>query len=220
MKTKNVRPILIESREASKLRLDNNGKLTFEPSVIGLHYAGLVHKYQQLILISLDPDEKIEKGNKWIYICPIDGIIYDNNEAIVHNSLPNSWFEKLHDKKNYFKVIATQSQLSPELINQLVSEYNNGGMNDFEIEMEAIPNEFDNPITNPLGLDDFEGSEWETKLTNGFVTVVEKEPILYTKQDMKDAFNAGAAYLLGSYKEFKQIHKPFIEWLNENKKKS
>jgi hypothetical protein len=73
------------------------------------------------------------------------------------------------------------------------------------------------------------------KLANGFVTVANKlqmpkihpddlpsnteEQILYTEQDMKDAFNAGGNYLLGSYKEFKQLHKPFNEWFNENKKK-
>jgi hypothetical protein len=52
--------------------------------------------------------EPIKEGDYWIYICPIDGVDYgDNNKAIVKNSLPSSWFDKLHDKNNYFKIIAT-----------------------------------------------------------------------------------------------------------------
>ena len=56
-------------------------------------------------------DEEIKEGDYWIYICPINGLDYgDNNNPIVKNNLPNSWFNKLHDKLNYKKIILTTDQ--------------------------------------------------------------------------------------------------------------
>ena len=53
-------------------------------------------------------DEKIMCGDSWVYICPITVIEYgDNGNAIVDNNIPDSmrWFERLHDKDNYWKVV-------------------------------------------------------------------------------------------------------------------
>lgn len=53
---------------------------------------------------------KIKYGDYWLYNCPINGIDFgDNNKPIIKNTLPNSmkWFDKLHDIKNYEKIIAT-----------------------------------------------------------------------------------------------------------------
>jgi len=56
-------------------------------------------------------DEEIKEGDYWIYICPINGLDYgDNNNPFVKNNLPNSWFEKLHDRLNYKKIILTTDQ--------------------------------------------------------------------------------------------------------------
>lgn len=61
--------------------------------------------------IYITSDEEIKEGDYWIYICPIDGIDYgDDNNPIVKNNLPSSWFEKLHDKINYKKIIITTDQ--------------------------------------------------------------------------------------------------------------
>jgi hypothetical protein len=76
---------------------------------------------QHIYIIS---DEEIREGDYWIYICPINGLDYgDNNNPIVKNNLPPivellqkyipDWFEKLHDKKNYKKIILTTD---PDLV--------------------------------------------------------------------------------------------------------
>jgi hypothetical protein len=36
--------------------------------------------------------------------------LWNNGNPIVENNLPNSWFEKLHDKSNYKKIILTTDQ--------------------------------------------------------------------------------------------------------------
>lgn len=61
--------------------------------------------------IYITNEEEIKDGDYWIYICPINGLDYgDNNNPIVKNNLPNSWFNKLHDKLNYKKIILTTDQ--------------------------------------------------------------------------------------------------------------
>ncbi len=41
----------------------------------------------------------------------------------------------------------------------------------------------------------------------------------YTEEDMKECWYASSAYTIGSYKEFKQTHRDFKEWLEQFKKK-
>jgi hypothetical protein len=61
--------------------------------------------------IYITSNEEIKVGDYWIYICPINGLDYkDNNNPIVKNNLPPTWFEKLHDKGNYKKIILTTDQ--------------------------------------------------------------------------------------------------------------
>ena len=70
--------------------------------------------------IYITSDEKIKKGDYWIYVCPINGIDYgDDNNPIVKNNLNHTWFEKLHDKNNYKKIIMTTDQ---DLIKDAVQE--------------------------------------------------------------------------------------------------
>lgn len=128
---------------------------------------------QQLILISFDEDEKIMHNDKWIYICPVNGIDYDsNNEPIITNHIPDSinWFDKLHDKKNYHKVIATQEQLPPEYIQQFIEEYNRGEVKDVEVVMTWKKDRHGD------GRQFFKSNPFP-KLTNGFITINPKEPV-------------------------------------------
>ena len=46
---------------------------------------------------------------------------------------------------------------------------------------------------------------------------IEEEPT-YTEKHLKQAFDAGNAYGIGSFKEFKQIHPNYIEWKKQLKK--
>ena len=66
------------------------------------HFVG---NYQNIYITS---DEEIKEGDYWLYVCPINGLDYgENNNPIVKNNLPPTWFEKLHDKGNYKKIIIT-----------------------------------------------------------------------------------------------------------------
>lgn len=168
--TKLVRPILAESK--NKITLNSIAKdPTFGLGIIiekygedcfyNTHHSGGSIttpwernlgdrlKHYELILISLE-DEKVEKGDMFL------------GDSSTHKYLG---VEEL-DPDNPIKAIAHQSQISPELIQQLIAEYNGGGMKDFEIEVEETYYEVD------MGM----GEGWESKivpkLTNGFVTPI------------------------------------------------
>jgi hypothetical protein len=55
--------------------------------------------------IHIVSDEPIKYGDYWIYIHKFKNIPQDY--TITKNNLPESWFEKLWDKSNYKKVIAS-----------------------------------------------------------------------------------------------------------------
>lgn len=188
--THKVRPVLVETKEpANIIGWKNKVQLTND------NISQLVDKYYQLILISLE-DEKIEVGE----------LCYHKGSKEVVN-YQNGGFPKGH----CFKVIATQSQLSPELIQQLVYEYNNGGMKDFEIEFDNIR----------IGTEDISGMgiyDYKPKLTNGFVTVVGKEPILYTEKEVWNLFKEYRQWL---YKgpEVRLSKNKLDIWFEQNRKK-
>lgn len=123
MKTRKVRPVLVENNITAKtkpfsvgLTLCNDNKLRIGNPV------GKSESRVDIILISLE-DEKIEVGD----------LAYRLSTKVLKNmSKTANWFSC-----GWRKVIATQDQLSPELIRKLVDEYNNGGMKDFEIEIES-----------------------------------------------------------------------------------
>jgi hypothetical protein len=61
-------------------------------------------KTEQYLLVV---DDNIEDAKYWVYICPQKGIaLGDDGSAVVKNVLGPSWFNRLHDKANYKKVIA------------------------------------------------------------------------------------------------------------------
>jgi len=201
MKTKKVKPVLVESESKSC-----KGDLVIVTQKLGIHIANTepsYHNKQELILISLE-DEKID-DSKERYFESSNGminIITDKNVNIIGN---------------YYNIVAYQSQLSPELIQQLVNEYNSDGMKDFEIRMEE---KFNLRFYTPAG--GIECCEkynvhFKPKLTNGFVTVVKKEPILYTEEEVEN--------ILAEYSEALQsiLTKNLMEvtpvrWFKQNKK--
>lgn len=208
MKTKLVRPVLMPV-DKSFLYL-HGGKLYNNRTT--MHIPDGKQQPQQLILISLE-DEKIEVGENY-YNTRLNKVF----EAIANDGYPS---------KEDCKVIATQEQLSPELIQQLVDEYNNGGMKDFEIEMiEKIHNHYSGA-----------NAQWKEllpKLTNSFGTVVtEKEnsdreiiehvfgkcQMTYTEEDMLQAFTAGEQYCLMQETSTLKIALPFDKWIHNYKKK-
>lgn len=247
MKTKLVRPILVETKNKSRIcHLSQKGKEFNDLRFLGVEAPIILDSINyQLILISLDPDEKIEVGDT-CYLDYVHRHEPDKNPIkIFTGQITNSLYH-FTDGSSYFpvtikKVIATQDQLSPDLINQLVAEYNNGGMQDFEIEMEEY--DHDEEWSDIGGA--YETFKVRLKLTNGFVTVVDtviekplddyikkkhsqdrcmgfidgyntrksEEPISYTEEEVYKLFKKSCERLTNRFISSD------IEWFNENKKK-
>ncbi len=152
MKTHKVRPVLMPV-DKSFLYL-HGGKLYNNRTT--MHIPDGKQQPQQLILISLE-DEKIEVGDRVIYDF-FDGHKVD---VIVDNTIdtyPERWL-------GFKRVIACQSQLSLEYIQQFIEEYNKGEVKDISIEMEEC--------TDGNGM--YRNSKmFQPKLNNGHVTIVEK----------------------------------------------
>jgi len=155
MKTNLCKPVLIKG-DKSFLYL-HSGKLYNNRTT--MHIPDGKQIPLQLILISLDSDEKIEDEDKYIHK---QNNVYRILECI-SNVLPM-------DAK---KVIATQSQLSPEYIQQFIEEYNKGEVEDVEIEC---------PQCKEWGYinscrKDCNQKFLQPKLTKeGFVTIVKEKP--------------------------------------------
>lgn len=159
MNTIKVRPVLLPTNYiGATLTLYHDGKGNYPQLSTDLNKLQY-HTNQEIILISLD--EKIEVGDTYCY--------FEKNTWNIRKCLKK---EEQYFEKQY-KLIATQEQLSPELIQQLVDEYNNGGMQDFEIEMEYYWENYHGVVT--VVEKDFCYNKIRPKLTNGFVTVVEED---------------------------------------------
>lgn len=89
---KKCKIVRLTSDNESKLRLDNNGVLSFEPNIKGLYYNGLEHTYQHLYLVS---NEEI-KYNDWY--------IDDTNQ--IRQSITDDK-EYWDVRQDYLKIIAT-----------------------------------------------------------------------------------------------------------------
>lgn len=197
MKTKLVRPILIETGPGVAfkgqlcLRSGNHSIFKIKEDT----YVGWLN-LQQFVLISLDSDDKIEEGESYVYW---DGNKYSIRENLNCKNLPGGTVDA------GIKIIAQQSQLSPEYIQQFIEEYNNGEIKDIEIEMHE----------EPCFQSSF--SIIEPKLTNGFITIINKEPILYTEEEVENLlFKFAEDNALTSCKS--EID-DFNEWVEQNKKK-
>ena len=242
MKTKHVRPVLVESKE-STLHL-SHGKLLIT-SIESIGKSDLYKSMpQELILISLE-DEEINIGEVGLDL-------RDNTLFEVKRILTNHYesgilsFQKSYCKK----VIARQSQIPQEYISKFIEQYNNGCVEDFEIEVgirsnaalgykeyvylehicdkKYVPIKIDANINqNSYSLGEIEEFEdWEieiyTKLTNGFVTIVEKEPITYTEEEVKSlcsgAYSLGLSSLKSEIPDLEEMME-LDNWFENNKKK-
>lgn len=211
MKTKLCRPVLVESKGITNIWW----------SGYKMYYNRTPEKPKtscyQLILISLDPDDKIENN----------GVYYDGNGNTRRFGAGNCY--NITSKK----IIATQNQLPTEYIQQFIEEYNEGGVKDVEIEMNQLTgyDEYGVPM-------DQNGNIFEDKpkLTNGFITVVEKErgitiknidePITYTEEEVFNEIllfaNTYPKLYFNKLKEQEGIPERDVvvrEWFDNNKKK-
>ena len=204
MKTKHVRSILIESKEYSVIHkfgdcLDTHAELQ-------KWHGDARPIYQELILISLE-DEKIEEGDEFVHYWFNENST--NKDRIVVSTADKNTNDKKHRKSFIGKVIARQSQIPPEYITKFIEQYNKGCIEDLEIEMEY----FENDTLECIGMDGepncvlFNG--FTPKLTNGFITIVEKEPISYTEEEVLN--------LLHKLELDKNIN--LAAWFENNKKK-
>ena len=188
MKTKLVRPILVPQNKATwpnciwlgriskQLHLDtsyNDNPRSIDPIDDSM-------LPQQLILISLDPDEKIEVGD-WFINEQIEGgiALWQHNGEIKPNSNPRKVIATSDKSVNApfgGKDIFNFPFIPNTYIHQFIKEYNNGEIKDVRIEMEKHIDQhpdwkpsYNNPDDPPTI------SFWLPKLTNGFVTIIEPE---------------------------------------------
>lgn len=199
MKTKLVRPVLVESKERTDIWWSGHkmyyNRTPKEPRT----------PCYQLILISLEDKFEVED-----IVC--DGIKIMNATPKIVNA------QHLIDRREWRKVIATQSQLSPEYIQQFIEEYNKGEVKDVKIVFEVLQDCINCKLD---GLDDEcieccpEDSNFESiehpvvtrpKLTNGYVTIVNT---MKAEEKLQQAANSHA----DNYYD-KNDSEQFTHWCN------
>lgn len=129
MKTKPCRFILLPSKEKALegdiIKVIETGKLSI--SAIDNNW----NPKMELILISLDPDEKIDIGDTVLtpnnYVTKVYGKLGELLECSGDGD---------YDKSELKKVIATQKQILT--INQFIKDYNKGEVKDVNIDIEEI----------------------------------------------------------------------------------
>ena len=168
MEVINVRPILVNTNEINKI-----GDICLFS--YGLNIAGIAdigYPKQELILISLEPNQKFEIGDKYF----INGFI---KTCVERNKYINDFYLTDHlgneDYEIYCKkVIAKQDQIPESYIQQLIKEYNNSTVKDINIEMEEF--DHDEEWSDIGGA--YETFRYRPRLTNGFVTIVDDSALL------------------------------------------
>ena len=219
MKTKKVRPVLVEIKFNSieemqgDIILRNDKIYTCEQlNILQLHKKESNDKVFELILLSLE-SEKIEIGDKYLDDC---GLI---RESVTSDE--DYW----ESRPDYKKVIARQSQIPSEYIFKFVEQYNNGCVEDLEIEMEKCWINSDNVKSNSFtevakfepSINDFDAVLIiQPKLTNGFVTIVEKEVISYTEEEVRKLISEALYHFCPMNNHCEEDE---IEWFEQNKKK-
>lgn len=165
MKTKLCRPVLVEDKKIHQDFPQNEYRDYLSlfipkhpgasPTLSLCRQTNFTNKInpQQLILVSLDPDEKIEVGDK-IYsvlyglgeiVRDYGGIDSERNRPLIAKFENSTTQQSYHrngiwqkgkyedvSANNCKKIIAQQSQLSPEYIQQFIEEYNKGEVKDVE----------------------------------------------------------------------------------------
>jgi hypothetical protein len=161
MKTK-ANVYLLPTDDKSNIILSGFGTLFLTPPMQLKSSDTYQHLYITLPQSDLEIS-KIKYKDYWLYNCPINGIDFgDNNKPFVENTLPDGikWFSKLHDIKNYEKIIATTDtslstlmsgskkegkagiyrmfpSISQQFIEYFIDEYNKGNViKEVDVELE------------------------------------------------------------------------------------
>lgn len=226
MKTKRVRPVLVEIKFNSIEEMQ--GDIIMRDNKLYTHATLPSLKKQsndkvfELIIISLE-DEKIEEGDEFVHYWFNENST--NKDRIVISTADKNTNDKKHHKSFIGKVITRQSQISPEYISKFIEQYNNDYIEDLETETEELyiyPDGTKSKISRLMP--DAKPIE-EPKLTNGFVTIVEKEVISYTEEEVLDLIFKYSNDLLNRTDPFLDTFENESatnftkEWFNQNKKK-
>nr|MDA3880527.1 hypothetical protein [Prolixibacteraceae bacterium] len=218
MKYKKCKLILVETGERAmpdQLSLNNTSNKLFmmdkrtynawqKP---GLENFGEHLRGQYLYIISLDPDEKIEE-NDWCYVTEshkdlLKGDILNYNGECSINpdkikkiiaSSDELDSEIIHEKYPNGVNIGIRScvvlpQPSPEYIQQFITEYNEGNVQDIKVEYEEGE---DYLAGNCNGNEIWSAYPDKLKLTNGYITIKEIETNYSFYTDLNMSFKAGA----------------------------
>lgn len=154
-----VRPVFIESKEPTQI-IGWKGKLEYADDT----QSQLMDKYYRLILVSLDPNDKIDRK------------YYSNELNTVFDAYRESLIDIANNSKNSFRIIAEQDQIPTELISILINRHNLICMHDFDIEAKITT--FLDVVTFNKGtadehIDHTDIDVLVPKLTAGCITVVD-----------------------------------------------
>jgi hypothetical protein len=152
-----------------------------------------------LLIVS---DEKIKEDDYWVYICPINGLDYgDNNNPIVKNNFDTvllitpTWFEKLHDKENYKKIIAHLPLNNSPILEGVDL------LPPLEDDVDKLSADYTEEWCGKRRVDVYIHDAFKAGYNKA------KEKYKYTEEDIDKAYWAGMKFVgedKGSYKEFIQ----------------
>jgi hypothetical protein len=160
MKTITARPILIDIEEIKQnfsadeyvdyLSLYESGSIYGKNTLSirrQIHFMDKINP-KKLILISLNPNEKIKVGETYYDTTKsnisIPGFNKKTKENISFKISPldvcdsQGLADYINERKTCRKIIATQEQLTPEYIEKFIEEYNNNTVKDVEIKSVLI----------------------------------------------------------------------------------
>lgn len=217
MKTKKVRPVLVETKDTTSPLWSYKGRRLYYNQANFNDPDEII--YFQLVLVSLEDDE-IEIGDYVYFGYHIFKVTTALKDALIVTNPIEGTQQTLIGIDGFKKVIATQDQIPDDYIEEFVYKYGFGKAENIEIKMEGFVQ------SSTWEYDDPEG--YKPKLTNGFVTIVEKEPILYSKRDLISLLEEYEQTLDDTVKDewytttkelFKDMKEQFLDWLEQNKKK-
>ena len=239
MKIKKVRPVLVEIKDASNIFENNDKILSFYEYK---QHASSGGKKFELILISLE-DERIEVGNEYLDDCALirEAVTSDEDYWKRRPDYKKVISRQSQISPEYIsKFIEQYNKGCVEDLEIEMEKYFNKSIGD---KVEVINNVYNfskgDLITikqfnykNDYNLIEFEeddeyqqgfhishlniNSKFEPKLTNGFVTIVEKEPIIYTEEEVRKLISEALYHFcpMNNYREEDEI-----DWFEKNKKK-
>ena len=187
-----VRPILVASKEITTIWSYKERRLYYNQA----NFNDVDDTtYYQLILVSLDSEEIVVGDLGYINI-GVNGTIgmvsYDTKYRTWDLTTEDNVHYPFTTKEYINKVIVTQTQIPESYIQQFIEEYNSGVVKDVVIEME------ENGVIYPEMTDNTYSEYaakciYKPKLTNGFITIIEKDlPIVNFKDaTLQDLYDRG-----------------------------